>query len=1815
MAQTHQSSLQSLEDAARDLADALKLTAPRGQSEREAVCLAARRAMESPGLLGALLASPEWETHREELGALLAAGSGLSSLHDRHGQALKPEAWDRDLLQTRQILAAKEPQWWRWISREYWRARREAAGLARGRFRWLGGARIELVDAVLEARRQQAVIRTHEPLGQRLFGPRWQGDGSDWAGLSRLATWVQELYGEIGAGKIPQGIVDFLADDPPVGHLDTLGKEVENAMSTHTSTARVIRDRLEASRRELLDLGLRNPLLNYRLLRTRGLEVVDELPSQAYRILVEEGRSMSFLPVAEEEQGELIGQPAEDEDPDQPAARHTDTRLQTELPSPELQARLLSTYHLANSFIQEQGVNTLFLALGMLAWYESDSSQERRHAPLVLVPVALDRSSARHRFQVRHTGDDPGENLSLLEKARSEFGVTLPGLPDPDDLNIESYLNAVTESIADLPAWSVDRNSVVLGFFSFSKFLMYRDLDIDTWPEDAKPTEHPIMGALLDDGFAEPPPAISGDENLDQYLFPSDVHHVVDADGSQTLAIVDVASGRNLVVQGPPGTGKSQTITNMIAEAIGQGRTALFVSEKMAALEVVKRRLDNVGLGDACLELHSHKTTKKAVLDELKRTLELGRPRLGQIERDLDTLGQLRQRLNAYCDAVNSPLGESGVTPYRAYGELILLRQTNKDTALPKLDVPSMQSWSDADFRRKEDLAGELQARLSIMGVPQDHPFWGSRLKVLLPSEQDRLRELLPMAQPSLAELRAAIAGLADAMGLPEAAGPTEAQRYCLAARRAMDAPDLQGADLRSQEWLTGRGELGELLSAGSALAGLRHEYGQVLVPNAWGQDLSDVRQTLEARGHQVWRMLSGEYRRAKARLGNLCRAELPKGIDAQVRLADAVHEAQRLQAVLRQHESLGERLFGSQWRGDDSDWPALTTLAGWVQDLYGAIAYGEIPEGIVDFLAGTPSEVDLQPYLAKVDDAGQVHTQNCGRIVEVLDLDVARRFGAGAGLEDQPFDAQEAALNLWIERIDDVHDILSFNSIAETCRNEALDPMLAVAESWPQAATHLVETLRQAWFESVLEEALRERKALSGFDGSSHRQVLQRFRELDSLVLQHNRARLALAHWDRLPRQEGGGQLGVLRRQFELRRRHLPIRRLMERAGNAVQAIKPVFMMSPLSIATYIAPGSLNFDVVIFDEASQVKPVDAFGAILRADQAVVVGDSKQLPPTNFFDSMAQGGGDDDDSTTADIESVLGLFAAQGAPDRMLRWHYRSRHESLIAVSNQEFYDNSLVVFPSPDAARRDLGLRYHHLPDTVYDRGRSRANRKEAEEVARAVMEHARNRPDLTLGVAAFSSAQMHAVQDQLELLRRQDPSCEGFFTAHPAEPFFVKNLETVQGDERDVIFISIGYGRDADGKADMNFGPLNRDGGERRLNVLITRAKQRCEVFTNLTSDDIDLGRTRARGVRVLKTYLSYARDGVLDVPAESNGESQSPFEEAVALALTRLGHDVRHQIGSAGYWLDLAVVDPDQPGRYLLGIECDGATYHSARSARDRDRLREQVLINKGWRMHRIWSTDWFKHPDRQLKRVEEAIAKAKTLATDGKPAPATSPMIDRDDGSGTVAPDIDTPEYTVAQLQIPIFALGLHELPAPSIGDWVSKVVSVESPVHSIEVARRITYATGVRKVGSRIEQAISAGVRYAIQSGKVRREGEFLWWASMEQPVLRDRSKLPAPSRKLELIAPEEIALAIGRVVTGSYGIGQDEAAVAAARLLGFSRVTAEMRSKLETVIRQMVRNEKLVQQGDQLLMADQEADQEPPVAGREEDTQEPPPTV
>ncbi|SHM46519.1 DUF3320 domain-containing protein [Chitinophaga sp. CF418] len=1529
--------------------------------------------------------------------------------------------------------------------------------------------------------------------------------------------------------------------------------------------------KLEASRRELLDLGLRNPLLNYRLPLSRGVHIEQESVANIYEVLVKQGKAMTFLPKTDQkEKKEKEGDVAEPPLPlQEPEEIVYDTRLQTTETAVALQNRLLNTYYAARTSLEEQGVNILFLTLGMLKWYEKDNGKELRQAPLILIPVSLERSSAREKFRLRYTGSEVEMNLSLQTKIKAEFGIALPDMPEADEIAVADYIEQISATINGMQDWEVITDAVELGFFSFGKLMLYHDLDSAGWPADEQPADHPILQSLFGDGFKENAPNLSDNVFIDTETTADELHQVVDADGSQLLAMLAVQEGRNLVIQGPPGTGKSQTITNLIANAVGEGKKVLFVAEKMAALEVVKRRLDSIQLGEACLELHSHKANKKELHQELRRTLELGKPAILQLQQEVTLLDDYRKELNDYSTAVNTPVGESGITPHQLMGYLLKLKEQFATIALPRIAIPDIDAWNALRMQRAEAMAARVENRLAETGIPSALLFWGSELTVLTPAGQDKLIPILQKAESTTISLQHESAVIAGQVGLAMPLTRKYSMDLSFFVQLASVRPDISGVQLKHPAWLQQKEDIKELIETGKRLRQIHQVYDAVLIPEAWDQQVLEMRQNLLAYGDKWYKFLNGDYNKTNRQLAALCKAGAPDDLQGKLSCIDAILEARRLSKLLQEHETFAKELFAQRWQKGLTNWELLESIANYLTEVHKQIGYGTCSSVILDYLEkNEPVEIAKRYY-----DTLLTHLSQQGAaidaVVTAFALNDKKRFLDITPLLQRPYEDQILLMQSWINGLPEIHHTISWNNLVETATAEGFQILTDAVAYWPESVTALKGALQKTWYEYLWEKALIAHASLRKFERSSHEAAIKQFVKLDTLNLQYNRARAALKHWDGVPPLEAGGQVNVLRTEFNKKARHMPIRKLMQAAGLAIQAIKPVFMMSPLSIANFLPPGSLQFDLVIFDEASQVRPVDALGALLRGKQLVVVGDSKQLPPSTFFDSLMKEV-DDEENVTADMPSILGMCDAQGAPQRMLRWHYRSRHESLISMSNHEFYEDKLVIFPSPGAEHK-MGLVYHHLKDATYDRGKTRTNQREADAITEAVIEHAKNHPEMSLGVVAFSSAQMQAIQQSLEAARKKMPEVEMFFKAHPHEPFFVKNLENVQGDERDVIFISIGYGRTPEGTVNLSFGPLNNEGGEKRLNVLITRAKQRCEVFTNLTSDDIDLNKTESEGVRALKNFLYFAQHGSMQSGYTDGMPVNIPFEILVAEHLTAAGYNVKKQIGSKGFYIDLAVVDPEHPGKYILGIMCDGAAYHTARSAKDRDRLRQQVLENMGWNIYNVWSTDWFRHPARELKRLITAIENIRGGQRDNQDMNDVPEddytMIREDEEEGS-----DVPLYEMAVLPEEIAAKDLHQHPADKLRSWLEMVVRVESPVHVEEVTRRILDAADVSRVGNRIRDVLKQAIADAVGNDSVVVKDEFLWDSTMETPLVRSRANLPAVSRRMTYIAPEELQVVIEKVVGDAIAITMFAAISIIAKTLGFARVTEDLKVDLQEAI-------------------------------------------
>ncbi len=632
-----------------------------------------------------------------------------------------------------------------------------------------------------------------------------------------------------------------------------------------------------------------------------------------------------------------------------------------------------------------------------------------------------------------------------------------------------------------------------------------------------------------------------------------------------------------------------------------------------------------------------------------------------------------------------------------------------------------------------------------------------------------------------------------------------------------------------------------------------------------------------------------------------------------------------------------------------------------------------------------------------------------------------------------------------------------------QTALRLKLDPIVERVEAGQFEARCAHDAFSFVYSESLARALLADRPALDAFSGMTHEGVRQRFAALDKevIALYRRRAASLIANQRKVPWGVSSGpvgglsQRGLLEREIKKQKKHLPIRKLLDRAGEALQALKPCFMMGPLSVAQFLKPGGLTFDLIVMDEASQLRPEEALGAITRGTQLVVVGDPKQLPPTDFFKRLTDDAEDEDEpeevASAAQAESILDVASALYQPLRRLRWHYRSRHESLIAFSNREFYDGDLMVFPSPAASNEGLGVKFEAVPDGRFV---ERRNVPEAERVVAAALVHMRNYPDRSLGIVALNAPQKELIEALFEQRAKSEPSAAAFVErwSNELEPFFIKNLENVQGDERDVIIVSVTYGRSAPGlPVPQRFGPINGPTGHRRLNVLITRAKRQLLVFSSITADDVRVSSESSHGLRALKGYLAFAQSGRLDGQATVTGrEADSDFEVAVATAVRARGYEVVPQIGVAGYFVDLGLRDPRKTDAFLLGIECDGATYHRSRCARDRDRLRQQVLEGLGWNIHRVWSTDWFK--DRQ-REVEKIVARIQELLA--KEVRVEAP-------TGSKATDVEAVEPSSARQNMPTDGrfvqqeLISHDAPDPVA---IAKSEAVEQNSSSMEQVRR------------------------------------------------------------------------------------------------------------------------------------------------------------
>lgn len=1353
-------------------------------------------------------------------------------------------------------------------------------------------------------------------------------------------------------------------------------------------------DRLDMWQRKLLDLSLRNNLLNFRT--NKRMIKLDAPDPGLLEDNLADGNTIRIKPRPDLMDGldlrdRSIHESREQENLHREHALDALNRNEVfvALSADELDSRLTELYRTARASLSEGGSNTLYLAVGFLSWTRSEKDDKRYRAPLILIPVILNRKSVREGFSLVLHDDEARFNPTLIQMLRQDFELELPiaqrELPKDDHgLDIHGIWRQVSQAIKDIKGWEVSEE-VVLSTFSFAKYLMWKDLIDHT--EQLK--QNPVVRHLIETP-RDPYPskiAFSNPKKLDEDYGPEKTFCPLPVDSSQLSAIMASAKGKDFVLIGPPGTGKSQTISNMIAQCLAEQKTVLFVSEKIAALDVVYRRLRDVGLGDFCLELHSSKARKLDVLHQLGRAWDAkGGIEADEWHREAQKLQTLRNQLNDFVNQLHKKR-HNGLTAYKAIGQIL------SGQHFPKLGL----QWSAGDVHDVDalekllNLADRLDLNAREVGDISNHPLSIIKHDEWSPNWQETMLQSSTHIVPKIKKFELSAEAYAQALGLPIFNLETRVREGLLLLTKAL--PLASGNDLRFVLRPDARRIMDDLDQGVQFIQQHKSTFQQLSVP--YRDEVTNVAvEHLSEQWHKAeqtfWPMSWFGRRKVYKELANHIQGKHKPDVATDL---PKIQELRKLEAAINELNDLMGKTSGL--------WAGLKTRLNEAEN--GQIFYKNISSAMAALAKDADSLIVIKASLEKllgdgnalleeagsITGAGNHYVQSFNEFNDAFELFISKAGIGSIELMDKVGDTP-AELAKYCAAIPPMepklHAWCAWNKASNEAIGLGLKPLVLGIELGEVKLGEVRNAFETDYCRWWLNTTVDGDDVLRTFVSTEHEKRIADFRVLDDKFTQLTRNYIYATLCEDLPDQEEvkkSSEWGILKREMQKKRAHKPLRELISLMPNTITKLTPCLLMSPLSIAQYLSTDIALFDVVIFDEASQIPVWDAIGAIARGKQVVMVGDPKQLPPTSFFNRASAADEEDvNEDVEVDLESILDECIGANLPTLNLSWHYRSRHESLIAFSNHHYYGGGLVTFPSP--VTDDRAVSFHLIKNGVYEKGGSRTNKPEAralvEELVTKLSDKAFQASKLTIGVVTFNSEQQRLIEDLLDDARRNNPDIEPFFSEDALEPVFVKNLESVQGDERDIMYFSIGYGPDLAGKISMNFGPMNKSGGERRLNVAITRARHELRVFSSLRPDQIDLSRTQSSGVRDLKHFLEFAERGsraLAEAVLGSIGEYESPFEEAIANALKRKGWEVHPQIGVSSFRIDLGIVDPDSPGRYLAGVECDGATYHRSATAKDRDKLREHVLKGLGWNIVRIWSTDWWQDSEGALKKVHTQL----------------------------------------------------------------------------------------------------------------------------------------------------------------------------------------------------------------------------------------------
>lgn len=1532
--------------------------------------------------------------------------------------------------------------------------------------------------------------------------------------------------------------------------------------------------------RKLLDFSLRNTLLNFRVtknsfqLMTADLGELEDKLSDGKDFRIMEIPSEWTVSIRDtkmfeiENEKDLIKNIATQE--------FKSYRIRTFLDESELDKNLKSLYRSAKMSMEENGTNTLFLALGFLRWFESEISEKARYAPIVLIPVDIVRNVRNKGFVIRSRQEDAQVNITLLEYLRQDHGINISGLdPLPVDehgVDLPLVFNTIRQGIMGKNHWNIEEMAFV-GLFSFGQFVMWNDIR----NRSKELEENKVVSSLINGTMNWVPKEKSITvDNLDAEISLKNMAIPVSADSSQMVAIAAAASGQSFVLHGPPGTGKSQTITNIIANTLYQGKTVLFVAEKMAALNVVKKRLVDIGLDPFCLELHSNKTNKTSVLAELNKTLEVSKIKSPEeYEETAAKVHELRNKLNYIIEAIHCNR-EYGISLYEA----IELFEKNLDQK-GKIDFSREKLFSVHKdiLSRWENLIRQFSVVINELGAYGSHPLVGYEGTEYSIEMRDRLHQELGSFISKYDEISEHLQAIYQWAGCEENRNKAGIETLL----SIVDAGIIKAVTLSkvifSQNYEGIVVPLKELIQTGT-------EYNNLYDTISTQFETSLFEYKVETAKLQ-WKQLETAWFLPKI-LGQKklikelkLYAKAPGVVTKEniLSIYDALSTlAAREKGILETPVELSEKLEGL-FMGVATDWTALNAAL-------------EKAEAIRTACKNMPNK-DLNTILTAIksirtNDELVIHKNKVAAYLDEL-CNIKEKYEIDMSVQEESLNWLENVKQLferYKENINELRNKVTFNQLDKQLCSSGLE---AVSKAYKAGAV-CADNLSAAYTCSVYYElalmTIAKDERLVDFHGKHYDDFIALYKEeidkYQQLTIQELVARLSSKIPSSGTISAATSEMGILKKAIKNNGRMMSLRRLFDEIPTLLRKLCPCMLMSPISVAQYISPSFPKFDLVIFDEASQLPTSEAVGAISRSENVVIVGDPKQLPPTNFFSSNRIY---EENSEKEDLESLLDDCLAISMPQESLKWHYRSRHESLIAYSNLKFYDNKLYTFPSP----RDLvsEVKMVHLKG-YYDKGKTKHNKAEAKAIVDEIIRRLKDeklRND-SIGVVTFSSVQQNLIDDMLYEEFKKYPELEDL-DRNSKEPIFIKNLENVQGDERDIILFSIGYGPDENGKVSMNFGPLNRDGGWRRLNVAISRARKSMIVYSVLKPEQINLNRTRSEGVAGLKGFLEFAERGknVLAQRGGSNNKHDDYLLKEISEAIGKMGYEVKYNIGCSEFKMDIGVVNPKNPDTYLLGILLDGENCKEASTAYDRFVLQPSILSGLGWSILRVWTLDWLDDSERVKKEIKAAIDNGNIKKETIKPlVKQRYANLEFEKVEDAEIKKSCKEKYTSAVVSMQGIAEDFYlSQSIDKIGFIANKIIEKEAPISKKLLMRKVLSAWSISRGGSRVESIFSSAID-KIEKNITCDEEHVFFWKKEQTPkdysIYRVEDE-EGNKRSMDDVPSEEIINAILEVLREQISISETDLIRETAKKFGFTRLGSVIETSVKYAIGVAVSKETL----------------------------------